>query len=77
MNTKGVVMNLRKIVDQHAADGITTGNTYGSLDAGIAVMKYRAQKQKYYKEEGKTFEQAIKLAQQDVVKKYGKPQPIK
>lgn len=64
---------LNEMINKHAANGMTVGKTYGSIDAGLAVIAYRNERQKHYREQGLNYVECKRMAQIDVINKYGEP----
>lgn len=66
---------LDAIVNNHAANGVDKGRTYGSIDAGIKVMSYRSERVAHHLESGLSFVDAKARAEEDVINKFGEPAP--
>lgn len=63
----------QEMINKHAASGVTVGKTYGSIDAGLKVIAYRVERKKHYREQGIDYVECKRMAQVDVVNKYGEP----
>lgn len=57
----------------HAASLRNPPKGYGSIDAGIRVLKYRSERLDHYKALGYDYAAAAVAAEHDVVATYGEP----
>ena len=63
-------------VNDNAANGVDKGRTYGSVDKGIEVLKYRNKRLNYWLLKGNCFFDANVKADNDVKSQFGQPKPL-
>lgn len=64
------------LISSNAASNANPPKSYGSLDKAFAVMRYRNARLDYHAKsigDGLYTQEVIKMAQEDVVVKYGEP----
>ncbi|MNC07133.1 hypothetical protein D3C76_165780 [compost metagenome] len=67
------MQTITQLVNTYAASPRNPPKGYGSIDAGIAVMRYRSTRLGLYQSQGLDYTQAATLAQRDVISVYGEP----
>lgn len=62
-----------KQIMSYATSPKNPGKTYGSIENGFQVAKYRRERKQYWMGQGFDFVESLRKAESDVVAKFGHP----